>query len=740
MMANYYEKLTKIFLMSGNALYHAAAWGKFYAVTTTIGGKSEEELSRLAGQVLVSALAVPVNQKSEESVEEVKGRTGRLTSLLGLSKTPTRTGLLRDAVSFNAFQHVGAFLTDIQLSRNVLKLTSESIRSLYNILEVTFDPLTLCVEVAPLFRALSEDASYAPYLPLLQRALLSRLISQLAQVYSSITIENLLSLLQPLREALAEGSGDSTIYEPEQIEAYIMRGTHKGELNVRVDHASGTLDFVDDPFSGFDNTQVATSSTHGIVVQPSAASHVRTRLSGIATALNHALTILEPPPVPTADEQRARIAALVTAADAERKALQLRRAIVARRRELLSELAARKEKEEQSRRSEESRLAKYDESRRAVEDARRREIERARAEIQQRRNEEARQLAQSLRERGNLKVDIDVSRVKGCDNNRLFILLQDVENLNTDSLMRLQVEQLEKEKREREARLRVISKRIDHTERAYRQEERPLLAKDYELQQASDRSTFEQVQKGRIDAAREDHKRNLETKKRLARILPEFESRKAIILEKRSAEYERKQATARAKIEEEKAKRRTAVTKAREEERLRKEAEERAQREAEEEALRQQQGAFHFISFRHRLFLIPQINRGRSPARRSRSRQACSRRRDRACARRTRTTTRGGSRAHQVATATRGRSSTQGRRAPQATTACRRRRRRTDTSCDRRCVAPRWPSGRYCCCGACTGYCSHAPAFRKPCVRRAFVRWPPEAVWSWWCGDRLACA
>ena len=288
----------------------------------------------------------------------------------------------------------------------MLKLASESIRSLYNILEVTFDPLTLCVEVAPLFRALSEDASYAPYLPLLQRALLSRLLSQLAQVYSSITIENLLSLLQPLRDALSSGDGDPAIYEPEQIEAYIMRGTHAGELNVRVDHASGTLEFIDDPFTGFD---VASSSAHGIVVQPSAASLVRTRLSSIANALNHALAILDPPPVPSAEEQHARVAALVNAADAERKALQLRRAIVARRRELLSELAARKEKEEQSRRSEESRLAKFDESRRAMEDARRREIERARAEIQQRRNEEARQLAQSLRERGNLKVDIDVS-------------------------------------------------------------------------------------------------------------------------------------------------------------------------------------------------------------------------------------------------------------------------------------------------------------------------------------------
>jgi translation initiation factor 3 subunit A len=103
MMANYYEKLTKIFLMSGNALYHAAAWGRFYGVTTTIGGRSDEELSRLAGQVLISALAVPVNQKAEESVEEVKGRTGRLTSLLGLAKTPTRTGLLKDAVRFHFF-------------------------------------------------------------------------------------------------------------------------------------------------------------------------------------------------------------------------------------------------------------------------------------------------------------------------------------------------------------------------------------------------------------------------------------------------------------------------------------------------------------------------------------------------------------------------------------------------------------------------------------------------------------
>ncbi|KAI0919910.1 hypothetical protein AcV5_001857 [Taiwanofungus camphoratus] len=549
MMANYYEKLTRIFLMSGNALYHAAAWGRYYAVVTAMGGKSDEELRRLAGQVLVSALAVPVGLQGEESVaEEGKGKNARLTALLGLSKMPTRTGLLKDA-----------------LARNVLKLSPDTVKSLYNILEVTFDPLTLCESVAPLLRVLPTDTSYTSYIPLLQRAVLSRLLYQLSQVYSSIKISNLLELVAPIRDIGTEGAG---AYDDEQVEAYVMGCARRGELHVRVDHANGSITFVDSPFASVEDPSSPTMVSIG-AVQASTSEFVRMRLSNLASCLHNSLATLYPPAPLSEEEQQAKLDALVSAAKDERKALQLRRALVARRRELLSELSVRKEKEEASRRAEISRREKEEEGRRALEEVRRKEMERARKEIENIRNEEARKLAQSLKDKGSLKVDIN-----------------DMENLSTDNLMRLQVEQLEKEKKELNERMRVAAKRLDHVERAYRKEERPLLAKDYEFQQANDTAAFEAFQKTRLESHRLAHQHDLETKRRLSRMMDDYLARREAIMGKRGEEFAKRKEQAQKKINDEKTKRRHAVLSAREEERLRREEEESLRREKEEEEAR----------------------------------------------------------------------------------------------------------------------------------------------------------
>ncbi|KAH0580403.1 hypothetical protein H2248_001905 [Termitomyces sp. 'cryptogamus'] len=554
MMANYYEKLTKIFLMSGNALYHAAAWGKYYSVVTSMGGKTDEELSKLAGQVLVSALAVPVGLTHEDH-DELKGKNARLTALLNLTKVPTRAGLLKDA-----------------LSRDVLKLSPPPIKALYNILEVTFDPLTLCKSIAPLLLSLSTtsdpDSPYAPYLTLLQRALLSRLLSQLSQVYTTITLSSLLSLAEPLRAAGVPGA-----YDDAQIEGYIMGCARRGELSIRVDHKSGSITFVDD---AFEDTDGASTSEKG--VQPTMAELVRTRLSKIATCLHTSLERLDREEKRARGEnkeeveekQRQKFAALVAAAENERKALQIRRALVARRRELLSELSVRKEKEETSRRAEISRREKEEEIKRMREEIRRKELERAKKELESIRIDEAKKYAQSLVDKGILKPN-DVDKL---------------DTIDTEGLIVIQVQQLEKEKKELSERLRIAHKRVDHIERAYRKEERPLLVKDYEIQQRIDRETHETIQRARRESARAAHEEDMAAKLRLARMMEDYRARREAIVAKKAAEFAKKKEAAHKKIEEEKAKRRNAVLKAREEERLRLEKEEKLRREKEEEEAR----------------------------------------------------------------------------------------------------------------------------------------------------------
>ncbi|KAM6499410.1 translation initiation factor eIF3a [Amanita muscaria] len=552
MMANYYEKLTKIFLMSGNALYHAAAWCKYYAVVVSIGGKSEEELGELAAQVLVSALAVPVGLQVEEQ-EELKGRNARLTSLLALTKMPTRAGLLKDA-----------------LSRDVLKLSPSTIKSLYKILEVTFDPLTLCVSVAPLLKQLSSQEAYSPYLPLLQKALLSRLLLQLSEVYSTIDIASLHRLVSPLREAGFEGA-----FDEEQIESYIMGCARRGELNIHVDHKDGVITFDDKPFMDEPSSLLENTSSEASV-QPTMADLVKTRLSRIATCLHSSLAIIEPTESRhslSPEGQAERFKSLVAAVEVERRALRLRRALVAKRRELLSELSVRKEKEETSRRAEISRREKEEEERRKREELRRKEQERTRKEIESIKMGEAKKYAQSLVDKGILKPN-DVDKL---------------ENYDTEGLITIQVAQLEKEKKELNERLRVVSKRIDHIERAYRKEERPLLAQDYQRQQEADVATFMALQEARKEATKRAHQEDLATKARLVRMMDVYHAHKEALLAKRGEEFAKKEEAARKKIEEEKEKRRKTVLKAWEEGKCRIEEEERIRREKEEEEQRQEE-------------------------------------------------------------------------------------------------------------------------------------------------------
>jgi len=152
--------------------------------------------------------------------------------------------------------------------------------------------------------------------------------------------------------------------------------------------------------------------------------------------------------------------------------------------------------------------------------------------------------------------------------------------------MRLQVEQLEKEKKDLNERLRIAAKRIDHIERAYRKDERPLLTQDYADQQAADRVTFEEVQKARIENSLATHTQAVASKKRLGRMQDEYKAHRTTLLAARSEEYKRLKSRAEKNLEEEKAKMRKAYVEQKEAEVRQREEVEAAALKAEEEHLR----------------------------------------------------------------------------------------------------------------------------------------------------------
>ncbi len=158
-----------------------------------------------------------------------------------------------------------------------------------------------------------------------------------------------------------------------------------------------------------------------------------------------------------------------------------------------------------------------------------------------------------------------------------------MEVLDTEKLLQLQSKQIEKEQREVAERLRIIAKRVDHLERAFRKEERPLIEADYDLQKAEDLKAHVAAFNLARQAAKEKHAIDLDLKKRLGRMMSDYLQARSVVESKRADEFTKRKADTEKKLAEEKAKLRKRVLAERAAEKKRA-AEEEARR-AEEEAL-----------------------------------------------------------------------------------------------------------------------------------------------------------
>lgn len=577
MMANYFEKLTRIFLVSENYLFHAAAWSRYYnllqvsarSVASGAGARkdnptniSESDLTRAASYVLLSALSIPVisTTRSRGALLDMdtarNNKNVRLTNLLGMNSPPTRAILFKDL-----------------LSRDILQRARPEIRNLYNILETDFHPKVICEKVAPILSQIGADEEMKRYVQPLQQVILTRLFQQLSQVYTDVKLDDVLALARfpdPFQVSAAT------------IEKFIMNGCKKGDLSIRIDHATGLLSFDSDVFSSAKALHPGSAggsadSETGTVqrLQSTPAEIVRSQLSRLAKSLYVAVQYVDP--TFNEDRQKARMAALKRAeagAEKEHTDLIARRDVIQKKKEnLQSAQAARQRDEEQKRRVRQQELQAA-EAERLAEETRERDRRRLEAEKKRVQREEAEKQLKELKK-----------GVKGVDISNL-----DIDDLDTGRIRMLKLQALEREKNEMGEKVRITAKRIDHLERAYRREEIKHLTDDFAAQREGDIKAYETSKTETLESAAQKHKEDVALKHRLSRLVTPYEAFKRDITEQRHADFEKRRKAAERELQQKMDQRRREVREQRaaekrrveEEERRRREEEEREAREAEE--------------------------------------------------------------------------------------------------------------------------------------------------------------
>jgi len=546
-LANYYKQLTSILMVSGNHLFHAAAWLRYYMVIKhnpkIAAGVDIEEL---CSNVLLSVLAVPVIHPSgsfihTKEMDELKIKSSRLSLLLGLSQTPTRSQLLSDLVQ-----------------EDIISKVRPELKELYNILEVQFHPLSICKKVSPIMANLSERKFEQKYVEPLHHVILSRLVQELSQVYSTIKLEFIVQL------ASFPAPFD---YDASRIERFIMNGCRRGELAIKIDHNSRSIIFDHDPFDESTNVDSDCPS-----LQPLPSELVRNQLSTLSRNLGSVVYSIMPEYRELLEQQKADTfkTTLETMEEEHQHALS-RNPIIERRKELMETLMMRKEKEEA--REKMIRIQKEQEAQklRLAEEQKKREAERRMKEIEAIQKEEARKLAESLKAKSGIDVNID-----------------ELKNLDKDQLLEIQVEQLEKEKSELQNKLKAQAKKLDHTERAYRKEEIALLEKDYENQKKQDYAYHKASLNAKIELSKQKHIQNMKIKQRLSRMNSDYANFKRLVSGQREKEVQDQRRLILEKINEEKALRLDTWKELTEKKRIKEEHERQQKEEAEKKRLEQE--------------------------------------------------------------------------------------------------------------------------------------------------------
>eukprot|EP00516_Mucochytrium_quahogii_P002100 CAMPEP_0203749038 /NCGR_PEP_ID=MMETSP0098-20131031/3735_1 /ASSEMBLY_ACC=CAM_ASM_000208 /TAXON_ID=96639 /ORGANISM=" , Strain NY0313808BC1" /LENGTH=1021 /DNA_ID=CAMNT_0050637967 /DNA_START=190 /DNA_END=3255 /DNA_ORIENTATION=- len=458
--ATYYQKLTDLFLISENYLFHAYAYKAYYLLSIEKNKSlTQEQSAVMASCVLLSAMSIPLQTSKVGTTyshkDSQKQKNRKMAQLLGFDINPKRKSIIQDL-----------------LENAILDVVLDDVKELYFCLECEFQPLQLVKRVIPLLNKIKEDEKLGRYVKALENLLIVRCVNQLSNVFYSLRLDYLQDLLKDLGKT------------PLEIENIIVKGVKTRQIDVysfRIDHVAGCIQFGEDFMEEQRTRRLLTDMSRGLQT-------ICNQLEPVGKAKLYA-------------ENRAVRAKTVLQHLEHTHATVLRRKdIIEKRKEEYARLEQTRKVEEERKRLERERARKEEEVKR-IEMQRRQRADRELENIKE--QERQFMLRQQLVEEG---VDINESNVK---------------SMTTDEQQKLIEETRKKALRanqDTERKIQAASKRLDALVRALREKEVDTWAVKYEEKCKQDEIEHKANWKHQLASSKDEHKKAVVFKKEYERM------------------------------------------------------------------------------------------------------------------------------------------------------------------------------------------------------------------------------
>eukprot|EP00566_Odontella_aurita_P003040 CAMPEP_0113553088 /NCGR_PEP_ID=MMETSP0015_2-20120614/15421_1 /TAXON_ID=2838 /ORGANISM="Odontella" /LENGTH=1029 /DNA_ID=CAMNT_0000454123 /DNA_START=285 /DNA_END=3370 /DNA_ORIENTATION=- /assembly_acc=CAM_ASM_000160 len=505
LMAAYYEKLTDLFWVSENRLFHAFAWHKFYTLCKEYNrGMTSEQRSLQASAVLLSALCIPptaadsggkkndhlaaVGKSAEDDRnsrnaisstvrdEIAREKRARMAMLLGFhTRNPTREALLSEILRAR-----GSVMEDVP----------SYLRDLYRLLEENTDPLVLVEQARPLLDRLrteagdgtseekKDDADVAEasggplgkYFEPLVSVLLQKLVRSLAKSFRTVSLDRV--------KSLTEGLGVPFV----RVERAIVGCARDDDLSrssatirVRIDHRANCLRF-GEYSAGEEGDDGQDGSGSGSRVGALESDAMRKQLLLLSTGLAKVSSIVDPADDTQYKAEKAQLFMVVRSKlSSEHEAMLARKELIERRKEEAERLAQEKIKEAARIKAEQDAAARAEEARRLEREQRVREREKL----------------QKIQKELDIQEKKRLLKAMGKEKESEVMTEEQLELVDTQKLAREHAAKANKKKEEAERKVKELSKRLDYIVRATRIEELPLVRKRYEEKVKRERERYE---------------------------------------------------------------------------------------------------------------------------------------------------------------------------------------------------------------------------------------------------------